>query len=50
MQYQESYKESNDVYTFLLEKEKDFTWEAGQPGLFMVLVKNEFECIVNIIL
>src|SRR6478735_2500743 len=32
----ESYKESEDVYTFLFEKEKDLTWTAGQHGLFTI--------------
>ena len=32
----ESYKESEDVYTFLFEKEKDLTWTAGQHGLFSI--------------
>jgi len=30
----ESRKESDDVYSFLFEKEKDLTWKAGQYGLF----------------
>ncbi|MEI4768046.1 FAD-dependent oxidoreductase [Psychrobacillus sp. FJAT-51614] len=32
----ESYKESEDVLTFLFEKEKDLTWKAGQHGLFSI--------------
>lgn len=32
----ESYKESEDVYSFLFEKEKDLTWKAGQHGLFSI--------------
>lgn len=32
----ESYKESEDVYTFLFEKGKDLTWKAGQHGLFRI--------------
>lgn len=32
----ECYKESEDVYTFLFEKEKDLTWKAGQHGLFSI--------------
>ncbi|MDV2884718.1 FAD-dependent oxidoreductase [Alkalihalophilus pseudofirmus] len=32
----ESYKESEDVYSFLFEKEKDLTWKAGQHGLFRI--------------
>ena len=35
----ESYKESEDVYTFLFEKEKDLTWKAGQHGLFRITHK-----------
>lgn len=33
------YKESDDVYTFLFEKEKDLTWNAGQHGLFTITHK-----------
>ncbi|WP_417898763.1 FAD-dependent oxidoreductase [Bacillus haimaensis] len=29
-------KESDGVYTFLFEKEKDLTWHAGQHGLFTI--------------
>lgn len=32
----ESYKESEDVYTFLFEKENDLSWIAGQHGLFTI--------------
>ena len=35
----ESYKESDNVYTFLFEKEKDVTWKAGQHGLFTITHK-----------
>ena len=35
----ESNKESEDVYTFLFEKEKDLTWKAGQHGLFSITHK-----------
>ncbi|WP_413376658.1 FAD-dependent oxidoreductase [Alkalihalobacillus sp. 1P02AB] len=35
----ERYKESEDVYTFLFEKEKDLTWKAGQHGLFSITHK-----------
>ena len=35
----ESYKESEDVYTFVFEKEKDLTWKAGQHGLFSITHK-----------
>ena len=35
----ESYKESDGVYTFLFEKEKDLTWKAGQHGLFTITHK-----------
>lgn len=37
--FSESYKESEDVYTFLFEKEKDLTWKAGQHGLFNITHK-----------
>lgn len=32
----ESYKEADDVYSFLFEKEPDLTWKAGQHGLFRI--------------
>ncbi|GAK39070.1 FAD-dependent oxidoreductase [Paenibacillus urinalis] len=32
----ESYKETNDVYTFVFEKDQDFIWRAGQYGLFSI--------------
>ena len=35
----ESYKESEDVYTFLFKKEIDLTWKAGQHGLFSITHK-----------
>ena len=35
----ESYKESEDVYTFLFEKGKDISWKAGQHGLFNITHK-----------
>jgi ferredoxin-NADP reductase len=35
----ESFIESEDVYTFLFEKEKDLTWKAGQHGLFTIIHK-----------
>ncbi|MEK5440732.1 FAD-dependent oxidoreductase [Fredinandcohnia sp. FSL W7-1320] len=35
----ESYKESDDVYTFVFEKERDLTWKAGQHGLFSITHK-----------
>ncbi|GAA0322927.1 FAD-dependent oxidoreductase [Bacillus carboniphilus] len=35
----ESYKESEDVYTFLFEKENDLSWIAGQHGLFTITHK-----------
>ena len=35
----ESYKESENVYTFRFEKEKDVTWKAGQHGLFTITNK-----------
>ncbi|MBM7584475.1 ferredoxin-NADP reductase [Bacillus pakistanensis] len=36
----ENYKESEGVYTFLFEKEKDLTWKAGQHGLFSITHKS----------
>ncbi|WP_096185688.1 FAD-dependent oxidoreductase [Evansella halocellulosilytica] len=33
------YKESDGVYTFIFEKEKDLTWNAGQHGLFTITHK-----------
>ena len=44
----ESHKESEDVYTFLFEKEKDLTWKAGQHGLFSIThkkIKNAYPTI-----
>ena len=35
----ESYKVSEDVYTFLFEKEEDLTWKAGQHGLLSITHK-----------
>ncbi|GAA0358538.1 FAD-dependent oxidoreductase [Bacillus horti] len=35
----ESYQESEGVYSFLFEKDKDLTWEAGQYGLFSITHK-----------
>lgn len=35
----ESNKESEGVYSFLFEKEKDLTWKAGQHGLFTITHK-----------
>lgn len=35
----ESYKESDGIYSFLFEKEKDMTWKAGQHGLFTITHK-----------
>jgi len=35
----ESYKETEGVYTFLFEKDKDLTWKAGQHGLFSITHK-----------
>lgn len=35
----ESYKESEDIYTFKFEKDKDLTWNAGQHGLFTITHK-----------
>ena len=35
----ESYKESEDVHTFLFEKGNDLIWKAGQHGLFTITHK-----------
>ncbi|SFK04722.1 NAD(P)H-flavin reductase [Halobacillus dabanensis] len=35
----ESYKETEDVYTFLFQKENDLNWKAGQHGLFTITHK-----------
>ncbi|WP_010280752.1 FAD-dependent oxidoreductase [Bacillus timonensis] len=35
----DSQKESDDVYTFLFEKENELTWKAGQHGLFTIAHK-----------
>ncbi|MBB6637108.1 FAD-dependent oxidoreductase [Cohnella thailandensis] len=37
--FKESYKESDNVHTFVFEKEKDITWKAGQYGLFGITHK-----------
>ncbi|MGG0670941.1 FAD-dependent oxidoreductase [Sporosarcina koreensis] len=34
--FKESYKETENVYTFRFEKENDVTWKAGQHGLFSI--------------
>jgi len=39
LSFLESYRESEDVYTFLFKKEKDLTWKAGQHGLFSITHK-----------
>ncbi|MBP2079144.1 FAD-dependent oxidoreductase [Oceanobacillus polygoni] len=39
LSFLESYKESEGVYTFLFEKPDDFTWKAGQHGLFSITHK-----------
>ncbi|MFE8695922.1 FAD-dependent oxidoreductase [Cytobacillus sp. FJAT-53684] len=35
----ESYKESEDVYTFIFKKKKDLDWKAGQHGIFRIIHK-----------
>lgn len=35
----ENYKETDDVYTFIFEKEKDLNWKAGQHGVFSIIHK-----------
>ncbi|WP_238651899.1 FAD-dependent oxidoreductase [Paenibacillus piscarius] len=37
--FQESYKEAENVFSFVFEKEKDMTWKAGQYGLFSITHK-----------
>nr|WP_144921870.1 FAD-dependent oxidoreductase [Paenibacillus bovis] len=37
--FMESYKETENVYSFLFEKENDFTWKAGQYCLFDITHK-----------
>lgn len=39
LRFIESIQELEDVYTFVFEKEKDLTWEAGQHGLFTITHK-----------
>lgn len=39
LSFLESYKESEDVYSFLFEKEEGLTWKAGQYGLFIITHK-----------
>lgn len=39
LSFLKSYKETEDFYTFLFEKEKDITWNAGQYGLFTITHK-----------
>ena len=36
----ESRQETEDVYSFLFEREKDLTWKAGQYGLFSITHKS----------
>jgi ferredoxin-NADP reductase len=40
LQFIESYKESDEVKTFVFEKAKDLTWKAGQYGLFTITHKS----------
>lgn len=35
----ESHRETEDIYSFVFEKEKDFNWKAGQHGLFSIIHK-----------
>lgn len=37
--FKESYKESENVFSFVFEKDKDMTWKAGQYGLFSITHK-----------
>lgn len=36
----ERHKESENIYTFVFEKDKDVTWKAGQYGLFEITHKS----------
>ncbi|MFC4303717.1 FAD-dependent oxidoreductase [Cohnella boryungensis] len=40
LRFVESYKESDDVYTFVFDKEQGLTWKAGQYGLFSITHKS----------
>lgn len=40
LQFIESYKEADDVYSFVFAKEEDLTWKAGQYGLFSITHKS----------
>ncbi len=40
LKFVERRKETEDVYTFLFEKEEGVTWKAGQHGLFVLYIKN----------
>ncbi|CAM4103605.1 FAD-dependent oxidoreductase [Saccharibacillus endophyticus] len=37
--FKESYREAEDVRTFVFEKENDLSWKAGQYGLFTITHK-----------
>lgn len=39
LKFVERRKETEDVYTFLFEKEEGVTWKAGQHGLFCIIHK-----------
>ncbi|SOC24626.1 ferredoxin-NADP reductase [Ureibacillus xyleni] len=39
LEFLESYKESDGVYTFIFEKEKGLNWNAGQHGVFSIIHK-----------
>lgn len=36
LSFRESYKESEDVYTFIFEKDESLKWKAGQHGIFTI--------------
>lgn len=40
LSFLESYKEADDVHSFLFEKKQDLTWKAGQYGLFSIAHKS----------
>lgn len=39
LKFIESYKESEEIHSFIFEKEKDLNWKAGQHGVFSILHK-----------
>ena len=39
LSFVESYKESDDIYTFIFESEEGLRWKAGQHGVFSIVHK-----------